>query len=137
LREGQKIMVAARGPTPVLRFALDEAKLRGASLCVLFVKEIAVFLGSGSASIIRKARWQDDPQAAAVMSLALKLGEACDVCVQPVYAVSADPAATILDLAATMGVDYLMLGAPHRSAMARLLKGNVVSHVASQLPENI
>jgi amino acid transporter/nucleotide-binding universal stress UspA family protein len=137
LKEGQKIMVAARGPTPVLRFALDEAKLRGASLCVLFVKEIAVFLGSGPVSIIRRARWQDDPQAAAVMSLALRLGEATGVCVQPVYAVSADPAATILDLAATMGVDYLMLGAPHRSAMARLLKGNVVSHVASQLPENI
>jgi amino acid transporter len=137
LKEGQKIMVAARGPTPVLRFALDEAKLRGASLCVLFVKEIAVFLGTGPVSIIRRARWQDDPQAAAVMSLALKLGEATGVCVQPVYAVSADPGATILDLAATLGVDYLMLGAPHRSAMARLLKGNVVSHVASQLPENI
>jgi len=44
LAEGQKIMVAARGINPVLNFALDEAKLRNATLCVLFVKEIAVFL---------------------------------------------------------------------------------------------
>ena len=43
LQEGQKIMVAARGITPVLRFALDEAQLRKATLCVLYVKEIAVF----------------------------------------------------------------------------------------------
>src|SRR5205823_13601113 len=32
LEEGQKIMVAARGITPVLRFALDEAQLRRATL---------------------------------------------------------------------------------------------------------
>jgi len=38
LEEGQKIMVAARGITPVLSFALDEAQLRRATLCVLFVK---------------------------------------------------------------------------------------------------
>ncbi len=138
LKEGQKIMVAARGPTPVLRFALDEAKLRNASLCVLYVKEIAVFLGAAQNTGTRKqSRWQDDPQAAAVMSLVLKLGEEVNVSVQPVYAVSMDPAATILDLAATLGADYLMLGSPHRSAMARLLKGNVVERVASHLPENI
>ena len=138
LKEGQKIMVAARGPTPVLRFALDEAKLRNATLCVLYVKELAVFLGAAQTSGTRKQnRWQDDPQAAAVMSLVLKLGEEIGVPVQPIYAVSMDPAATILDLAATLGADYLMLGSPHRNAMARLLKGNVVERVASQLPDNI
>ena len=138
LKEGQKIMVAARGPTPVLRFALDEAKLRNATLCVLYVKEIAVFLGAAQTSGVRKQqRWQDDPQAAAVMSLVLKLGEEVGVAVQPVYCVSMDPAATILDLAATLGADYLMLGSPHRNAMARLLKGNVVERVASHLPDNI
>src|ERR1043166_8879826 len=39
IAEGQKIMVAARGITPVLSFALDEARLRKATLCVLYVKE--------------------------------------------------------------------------------------------------
>src|SRR5437016_1408803 len=62
LEEGQKIMVAARGITPVLSFALDEAQLRKATLCVLYVKEIAVYYSGGPARLGR-ARWQDDPEA--------------------------------------------------------------------------
>jgi amino acid transporter len=134
--EGQRIMVSARGITPVLRFALDEAKLRKATLCVLYVKELAVILPASGTSTGR-ARWQDDPQAAAIMSLMVKLGQEVEVDVLPVYAVSTNPAATILDLAATLGVDFLMLGASHRLSMARLLKGNVVDEVARGLPEDI
>ena len=52
LEEGQKIMVAARGVTPVLSFALEEAQLRKATLCVLYVKEIAVFYGGGPAALL-------------------------------------------------------------------------------------
>ncbi len=136
LKEGQKIMVAARGVTPVLRFALDEANLRKATLCVLYVKEVAIFLG-GPAHATGRPKWQDDPQAAAIMSLCLKLGEEIGVSVLPVYAQSAQPAMTILDSAATLGVDYLMLGATHRLSMARLLKGDVVGEVARGLPEDI
>src|SRR5207302_2003036 len=107
LQEGQKILVAARGITPVLGFALDEAQLRKATLCVLYVKEVAVYYSGGPASLGR-AKWQDDPEANAIMSLMMKLGSERDVCVIPVYAVSQDAAATIVDLSATMGVDYLV-----------------------------
>src|SRR2546423_6510378 len=62
LGEGQKIMVAARGITPVLSFALDEAKLRGATLCVLYVKEIAVFYTGGPTERGRP-KWQEEPEA--------------------------------------------------------------------------
>lgn len=134
--EGQKILVAARGATPVLRFALDFAAAKKATLYVLYVKEIAVFL-AGPTPRAGRPRWQDDPQAAAIMSLVLKLGEEYGVPVLPVYIVSLDPAATILDLSATLGVDYLMLGAQHRFTMAKLLKGNVVERVAAGLPEDI
>ncbi len=134
--EGQKILVAARGATPVLRFALELAAAKKATLYVLYVKEIAVFLG-GPARQPGRPRWQDDPQAAAIMSLVLKLGEEHGVPVLPVYIISADPSATILDLAATLGADYLMLGAQHRFTMAKLLKGNVVERVAAGLPEDI
>ncbi len=44
----------------------------------------------------------------------LELGKNAGVNVLPVYAVSENPAGTILDIAATIGVDILMLGAPHR-----------------------
>ena len=136
LEEGQKIMVAARGITPVLRFALDEAQLRKATLCVLYVKEIAVYYAGGP-TFRGRARWQDDPEAQAIMSLMLKLGAERNICVLPVYAVSEDAAATILDLSATMGVDFLMIGATQRHALANLLRGSVATNVAQQLPDSI
>ena len=136
IAEGQRIMVAARGVTPVLRFALDEAKLRKASLCVLYVQEIAVLLG-GPTEWSRRGKWQDDAHAAAIMSLMIKLGQEIDVDVMPVYAQSTNPANTILDLAATLGVDFLMLGSSHRRSLTKLLKGSVVEEVAAGLPEDI
>jgi nucleotide-binding universal stress UspA family protein len=136
LEEGQKIMVAARGITPVLGYALDEAQLRSAVLCVLYVKEIAVYF-SAAPTTLGRARWQDDPEANAIMSLVLSEGEKRGLCVLPVYAVSENAAATILDLSATMGVDFLMIGASQRSALTHLLRGSVVTNVAAQLPEDI
>lgn len=134
--EGQKIMVAARGITPVLKFALDEAQLRKAMLCVLYVKELAVF-APGVPLSTGRAKWQEDPHASAIMSLMLNIGQERGIQVVPVFAVSDDPAATILDLGATLGIDYLMLGASHRLSMVKLLKGNVVEKVAAGLPEEI
>jgi amino acid transporter/nucleotide-binding universal stress UspA family protein len=136
LMEGQKIMVAARGVTPALAFALEEAQLRKATLCVLYVKEIAVFF-TGAPIQVRRAKWQEDPAANAIMSLTMRLGQERGIAVQPVYAVSEDAAATILDLSATLGVDYLIIGASQRTAMAKLLGGSVVTNVAQQLPESI
>ena len=136
LGEGQKIMVAARGITNVLAFALDEAKLRNACLYVLYVKEVAVYYTGGPTERGRP-KWQDDPEANAIMSLMIKLGGERDISVQPVYAVSEDTATTILDLSATLGVDFLVIGASQRPAMAKLLRGSVATSVASQLPESI
>ncbi len=136
IKEGQKIMVSARGITPVLRFALEEAQLRKAMLCVLYVKEVSIYITSGRPTAGRP-RWEDDEHAAAIMSLMLKTGAEKGVTVAPIFAVSEDPAATILDLAATLGIDYLMLGASHRLSMSKILKGNVVEKVAAGLPEDI
>ena len=136
LEEGTKIMVAARGVTPVLNFALEEAELRKAVLCVLYVREIAVYFSGGPATLGR-VRWQDDPVAQAIMSSMLKQGQDRGVCVLPVYAVSEDAAATILDLSATMGVDYLIIGTSQRSTLAQLLGGSLVTRVAAELPDTI
>jgi nucleotide-binding universal stress UspA family protein len=137
LSEGQKIMVAARGVTPALAFALEEAQLRKATLCVLYVKEISVYFTGGPANRGGRAKWQDDPAANAIMTWTMKTGAERDIPVQPVYAVSEDAAATILDLSATLGVDYLIIGASQRTAMAKLLGGSVVTSVAQQLPDTI
>ena len=55
----------------------------------------------------------------------------------PLYAVSPDAAATIVDLSATMGVDFLLIGATQRTALAKLLRGSVVTSVAQHLPDSI
>ncbi len=133
---GQTILVAARGLTPVLRFGLEEARLRGGPLYVLYVKEIAVTFG-GAFAKNEPSRWQDDPQAAQIMVNMLEMGRQNGVSVIPVYAVSDHPARTILDLAATVGADILLLGASHRRRLTKLLKGSVVTEVARSLPENI
>ena len=136
LQAGQAILVAARGTTPVLQFALEEARLRQGTLYVLFVKELAVTL-PGPLENAERPRWQDDPQASRIMYAMLDHARQNEVPVIPLYAVSENPAATILDLSATLGIDILMLGSPHRNKLVSLLKGNVVTEVARSLPENI
>lgn len=132
----QRILVAARGLTPVLRFALEEARLRGAALYVLYVKELAVSL-PGVLTTSTPARWQDDPEAAAIMYGISNLAKPLNVAVVPVYAISGDPPAIITDLSATLGIDLLVLGASRRRFLAQWLKGDVISRIAGNLPENI
>jgi nucleotide-binding universal stress UspA family protein len=132
----QSIMVAARGITPVLRFATEEARLRKGALYVLYVKELAVALPA-RIEATEPIRWQEDRQAAEIMYGMLEIGRENNVRVIPVYSVSDNPAMAILDLSATLGIDILILGAPQRQTLASLLKGNVVTEVAKNLPENI
>ncbi len=136
LNQGNSILVAARGLTPVLGFALEEARLRQGPLYALYVKELAVNL-PGPLHQTERPKWQNDPEAAKIMCALLELGRQHNVRVVPLYAVSDNPAATILDLAATLGVDILMLGARHRTGLAQLFKGDVANRVARELPENI
>jgi amino acid transporter/nucleotide-binding universal stress UspA family protein len=136
LQEGQKIMVAARGITPVLSFAMDEAQLRKATLFVLYVKEVAVYF-TAAGTRLGRSNWQDDPEANAIMCSMRKLGSERGINVVPLYAVSQDAATTIVDLAATMGMDFLVIGASQRPALVKLLRGSVATNVAQQLPESI
>ncbi|MDB6016032.1 MAG: Universal stress protein family protein [Pedosphaera sp.] len=132
----QSILVAARGITPVLRFALEEARFRKGPLYVLYVKELAVNL-PGPLEARERPHWQDDRRAAEIMYGMLELGRENSVQVIPLYSVSDNPAMSILDLSAVLGIDLLILGAPHRQTLAALLKGNIVTEVAKNLPENI
>lgn len=130
------IMVAARGFTPVLQFAVDEARLRGAILYVLYVRVIVVAMPSPAARH-EPPRWQNDRPAAELMHGMLELGNKTSVKILPVYAVSDDVAASILDLSDTLGIDMLVLGAPQRSSLTALLRGDVVTEVARHLPDTI
>ncbi len=132
--ETQKILVSVRGLTPVLKFAIEEARLRGAALYVLYIREIAVFYGG---SVAGKSDWKDDPEASAILGTAVQIGNHRGVTTIPLCVNAPDPANMIVDMAATLGVDILMLGASHRGAMSKLLRGNVATQVAGSLPDNI
>lgn len=136
LSSGQSILVAARGLTPVLKFALEEAQLRKGTLYVVYVKELAVNM-PGPLVRTEHFKWQQDREASKIMCSMLSLSAEHKVPVVPLYSVSDNPAATILDLAATLGVDMLILGARHRRTLAQLFKGDVANQVARELPENI
>jgi len=87
--------------------------------------------------VMQRMKWNQDPQAAAVMSMVMRIGEERGVTVMPLFVTSDDTANTILDLAATLGIDFLMLGASQRATLQRILQGSVVETVAAGLPEDI
>ncbi|MCX6898405.1 MAG: universal stress protein [Verrucomicrobia bacterium] len=124
------ILVAARGVTDVLKFAIEEAALRRHVLYVLYVREIAV-------TIPTESHWRDDKDAVEIFKATREAGAKSGVQVLPVYTTSDDPAPIILDLAATLGVEYLIMGGTQRSRIVNLLKGDVIGKVAHQLPSNI
>jgi L-asparagine transporter-like permease/nucleotide-binding universal stress UspA family protein len=125
---GQFILVAARGWTPALQFALEESRVREAQLLVLYIREVAVNIDVAS-------NWQDDPDAKVLFTRleaegrGLKIGK--------LYSVSDSPADTIIDMAATFGVDSVVLGGSRRATLVNLLKGNVVARVAANLPDSM
>ncbi len=132
--DAPRILLGLNAITPVLRYAVDEARLRGAALYVLYVREVAV-LYHGRPQLT--LRWQNDPRAAAVLGAAIKLAHEAGVSVVPVFASSRVPPAIIVETACTLGVDFVILGASQRGRLGTLLKGDLVAEVARDLPDTI
>jgi len=128
--DAEAILCAIRGTGRTLEFALREARETGRRLYFLFVRE-QPFMTEQDA----KRKWQEDPEASAIFAEAKqKAGDQ-----QPLfaYAVSPSAAETIVDVAATLGASRVILGAPQRSALVNLLRGNVIREVSNALPEEI
>lgn len=127
---GESILCAIRGTGRTLDFALREARETGSRLYLLFVRE-QPFMTEQDA----KRKWQEDEDASKIFEEAKqKAGDQ-----QPLfaYAVSPSAAETIVDVAATLGASRVILGAPQRSALINLLRGNVIREVSNSLPEEI
>jgi len=127
---GESILCAIRSAGRTLDFALRDAHQAGARLYLLFVRE-QPFMTEQDV----KRKWQEDPEASAIFAEAKqKAGDQ-----QPLfaYAVSPSAAETIVDVAATLGASRVILGAPQRSAVVNLLRGNVIREVSNSLPDEI
>ena len=127
---GEAILCAVRSAGRTLDFALREAASADSRLYLLFVRE-QPFMTEEDA----KRKWQQDPEASTIFAEAK--GKAEDITPLFCYAVSPSAAETIVDVAATLGASRVILGAPQRSALMNLLRGNVIREVSNSLPEEI
>ena len=84
----------------------------------------------------RRRKWSGDEEASSIFEYAKGRMDG-KATVLPCYAVSDSAAGTIVDVAATVGASRLILGAPKRSAIVNLLRGNIVREVSDLLPEEI
>lgn len=130
LEDGGRILVAAHGLTPSAKFALQEAKLRGARLFFLFVREVQV-----AAEVV--GRLADDGKAQMVMTEIKAAAGEEKVALTPVYCTANKASDMIVELAATLGADLVVLGGTRRGVLLNLLRGDTVREVSSQLPEEI
>ena len=129
--DAESILCAIRGTGRTLDFALREARKTGSRLYLLFVREQPFMTEQDS-----KRKWPEDPEASTVFAEAKKKSGSEQL---PLfcYAVSPSAAETIVDVAATLGASRVILGAPQRSALINLLRGNVIREVSNSLPEEI
>jgi amino acid transporter len=127
---GPPMLCAVRGIGRTLDFAIQEAKETKRPLYLLFVREQPV-LAPGD----RKRKWTEDEEATAIFSYASE--KANGLTILPCYAASDSAADTIVDIAATVGASYLIVGAPQRSMLVNLLRGNIIKNISDILPEEI
>jgi amino acid transporter/nucleotide-binding universal stress UspA family protein len=127
---GLAMLCAVRGIGRTLNFALQEAKETGRPLYLLFVREQPILAPED-----RKRKWVDDEEAREIFAYAKSKAEGLTVL--PCYAVSDSAADTIVDIAATVGASYVILGKPERNMIANILRGSLIRNVSSILPEEI
>ncbi len=128
--EGDVMLCAVRSKGRTLDFALREARESKRRLYLLFVREQRFITEDD-----RKRKWQGDDEARDIFEYAK--AQAGDQPPLFCYAVSDSAAVTIVDIAATLGASRLLLGAPGRSAVINLLRGNIIRDVSDILPEEI
>jgi amino acid transporter/nucleotide-binding universal stress UspA family protein len=123
-----KYLLALKGINDrLLKFALDEAKQRGALLFVLRVKEIAV--GTLPERMEMKVNGTEEH----IENICSTAGIDYQIISIPSYEVGY----TIAEQAATFGVDRVIMGATKRSVLENMLRGSVMRSLSALLPEEV
>jgi len=128
--DGPPMMCAVRGLGKTLDFAVEEARQTHRPLYLLFVRSLPALTEQDY-----KRKWTEDDEAREMFLAAKSKAGAHPIF--PCYAVSDSVADTIVDIAATMGASYLILGAPERKGLAHLLRGNIIREISDNLPDDI
>lgn len=129
----KRILVATRGNAKLMNFAIEQAHALQGELIVLFVRHIAVT----AFAPIKSMSLADDQEAMEMFAEFRSQAEAANVPAYFIYSPAFDVAEAILEIAATHAVDMLLLGTTQRGVLWRAMKGDVIQHVAAQLPDRI
>jgi nucleotide-binding universal stress UspA family protein len=127
------VLVATRGGERLLEFSANYCQRTNSIMFLLFVRQVNVTI-TGS---IPKPRIEEDADALAAFKMASDICHKHGVQMIPIYAVSQDVAYTILDFAATYGVEALLMGVSRKGTFLRALQGDVLTAVADNLPSEI
>jgi nucleotide-binding universal stress UspA family protein len=127
-----RILVATTGAPKLVQFALEQAKSFHAEVLFLYVRHIAIpMLGPA-----HKPDIGTDPDAQRAAQYIKEEAEKMGVPMYFLYTVSDDIAETIVEFAATHGVNQVIIGASKRGALWRTMKGDVIQGVAQNLTES-
>jgi nucleotide-binding universal stress UspA family protein len=127
------VLVATRGGKKLLDFAANYCRKTNAVMFVLFVRQINVIMMSGTGG----PNVNEDQEALKAFAIAAEIAQKNNVQILPIYVVSSDVPYTILDFAATYNVEAVLMGVSREGTLLRALRGDVITSVADNLPEDI
>jgi nucleotide-binding universal stress UspA family protein len=130
------VLVATRGGRKLLEFAAHYCGKTNSGMYVLFVRQINVVM-TGGGDGARPPNVNEDQEAVKAFAQAAEICQKAGVAMMPMYVVSPDVAYTILDFAATYGVEAVLMGVSRVGTLLRALRGDVITAVADNLPEDI
>lgn len=133
-----RLLVPTRGNSDLLKFSIRYAQQIKGAVFVLFVREVALTFRERGETIATEAMTLGtDTEAREIFAKAQKMCEDSGVPMMPLYAVSDSPAEIILDHAATLGVEAVIMGVSQRGALWKTLRGDLLQEVMKFLPKSI
>jgi amino acid transporter/nucleotide-binding universal stress UspA family protein len=133
-----RLLVPTRGSPKLMRFAASYAKDKKAALFALFVREVAIAFRERTGSVATETMTlANDEEAKKIFAEARKVCDEMGVPMAKIYVVHDSPAEMILDHAATLGVDAVLMGVSQRGALWKIMRGEVLQEVIEYLPESI
>ena len=126
-----KVLVPVAGDEPeLIAFALEECRLRGAELLVLFLRPMAVMpMGPNPMPGL-----SEDEEARATFDRVGAEADRLGIPLRTLYATTADRPATIGEVAREEQPDVVVVGSARRNPIARLLSRDLTSSLLGLLP---
>jgi len=128
-----KLLLGTYGSDALAPAAMEEAKRRGATLVVCFIRQIALSYKHEG----RRLTIDTDLAALRTFSRYLDLAHTWKVPILPVYDMGPDAAELIAETAAIYSCDRVLIGTSRRGALYHLIKGHFQTRLESLLPPEI